>query len=355
MQTVDVDVRARRWRWAAPALMATIVVVGTIAVLVGIGNTLSPLDAWRAWFADAQTVPILHRLAVEVRTPRVVLGCLAGLALGASGALLQALTRNPLASPDLTGVTAGAVAAAVAWTAFGPTLGVLPIEWVRPTVAIAGALLTSFVVYLVTRRGGAVESTRLLLVGILAAGVLSSITSLSLLFMGPEASKVLGWLAGSLATTSWQDVWIVCVYCLPGVLLLPGAIGRAGALQLGDDVAVSLGQRRELDRVLVLVSTVLLTSGVVAVIGALGFVGLMAPHFARRFLGSNLRRLVPASALIGAAMVVVADLVARLFDPRWVFFWLGEDRIRASSLPVGVYLTLFGVPFLASLLWRRTR
>ncbi|MDN5750940.1 MAG: iron ABC transporter permease, partial [Pseudonocardia sp.] len=269
----------------------------------------------------------------------------------AAGALLQALVRNPIASPDLIGITAGAVAATVAFTAFGPALPFGTASWVLPLVATVGGFATAITVYLLTRRIGTVESTRLLLVGIVTSGVLGSITPVGLIFLGERAESLLGWLAGSLALKTWADAGLVAVYLAPGVVLAVLAIPRANLLQLGDGVAVALGQHRERDRLLVLVAAVVLTAGAVCVVGAIGFVGLVGPHIARRVVGNDTRRLVPAAAIGGAVMVLLADLVARNLDPRWLLGPLADD-VRAAALPVGVYLTLFGVPFLLSLLRR---
>lgn len=344
--------RERRWRRLAISMCALLVLLCVGYVLLGLGNVLSPADAWHA-LVDRDDAPLLHRLAIEVRLPRMVLCLIAGSALAVAGALLQALTRNPLASPELTGVTAGAVAAAVAWVAFAPPLPFVRNIWGRPAAATAGALLAAGVVYLLTRRAGSLESTRLLLMGILVAGVLTSVTTLGLMFLGPDGQRMLDWLSGSMALKTWTDVALSAVYLVPGLILLLVATGRANALQLGDDVARSLGQRPELDRLLVLLTAVLLTAGVVSIVGAIGFVGLMAPHMVRGLVGSDLRRLIPAAALLGAMMVLVADLAARNIDTSTLFFFLGGD-IRDTSLPAGVILTLFGVPYLASLLWRRT-
>lgn len=344
--------RERRWRRLAAAMAAVLVLTCIAYVLLGLDNVLSPADAWQA-LVDRDDAPLLHRLAIDVRLPRMTLCLIAGSALAAAGALLQALTRNPLASPELTGVTAGAVAAAVAWVAFAPPLPFVSNVWGRPAAATAGALGAAAVVYLLTRRAGSIESTRLLLMGILVAGVLTSVTTLGLMFLGPDAQRLLDWLAGSMALKAWSDVALIIVYLVPGVVLLLLATARANALQLGDDVARSLGQRPELDRLLVLLAAVVLTAGVVSVVGAIGFVGLMAPHMVRGLVGSDLRRLLPASALLGATMVLVADLVARNIDTSTLFFFLSGD-IRDTSVPAGVVLTLFGVPYLASLLWRRT-
>jgi iron complex transport system permease protein len=265
------------------------------------------------------------------------------------------LTRNPLASPDLTGLSAGALAAVVAWAAFGPSIELGAFDFVVPVIATCGGLTAAGLVYLLTRRVGSVESSRLLLIGILVGGVLSSISTLSLLVLGADASRFLGYLSGTLALKTWTDAAVAAAYVAPGLVLLVLAIPRANALQLGDAVAVGLGQRRELDRAIVLLAAVVLTAGVVSVTGGIGFVGLLGPHIVRPWVGSDLRRLVPAASLAGAVMVLAADLVARNFHPAWVVeAVIGPvDSYTPAQLPVGIYLTLFGVPFLVSLLRRK--
>jgi len=332
-------------------MLVGLVVAAVVYLLVGLDNVLGPDDFWRAW-RHPEDAPLVHQVAVETRVPRLLLCVLAGAALGTAGAFLQALTRNPLAAPELTGVTAGAVAAAVAWVAFAPPLPMISNSWGRPAAATLGALVSAGVVYLLTRKQGGLESTRLLLIGILVSGVLTSFTTLSLLFLGPQATNILGWLSGSVAFRTWTDVALISVYLVPGVLLCVLALGRANALQLGDDVARSLGQRAELDRIVVLAAAVVVTAGVVSVLGAIGFVRLMAPHMVRPVVGSDLRRQVPAAALIGAGMVVLADMIARNVNSRTLFAFLG-DNLSAQPLPVGVVLTLFGVPYLGYLLWRQ--
>lgn len=344
------NARERTWRWLAPLLALVLVVLVIISTLSSSTNPITLGEAWRALWSD--TVPPLDAIAVDARLPRSLLAIVAGASLAMSGALMQALTRNPLASPEITGVSSGAVAAVLCFTAFGPALSTTVVSWALPALAVAGGLLTAGVVYLLARRLGSLESTRFIMVGILFGGVLASVASVALIFLGVNADRILGWLAGSLSLKTWQDLELMSLYVLPGLVLLPLVIPRANALQLGDDVARGLGQRQDLDRILVLLTSVFLAAGTVAVVGAIGFVGLIAPHMVRRFVGSDLRRLVPATALAGAVMVSVADLVARNFDPRWVLGDLLTDVVT-TSLPVGVYLQCFGVPFLIILLWRR--
>lgn len=343
------DPRSKRWRWMLPALSAVVLLLIVANVLWGIGNMLTPEEAW--WALLGYDVPLTDVIAVDTRLPRALLAALAGASLGVSGALMQALTRNPLASPELTGVSAGAVAAVLALLAFGPSLGSSG-EWVTPLVAVLGGLAAAAIVYLLSRRLGSIETTRFILIGVLVGGVLTSVSTISLIFLGTDASRVLAWLAGSLALKTDTDLLMAVAYVLPGILLLFFVIPRANLLHLGDEVARGLGQRRDFDRLLVVLCSVFLAAGTVAIVGAIGFVGLLGPHMVRPLVGSDLRRLVPATALSGAAMVLTADLLARNIDARTLMGPLG-DEVFTGVLPVGVYLELFGVPFLIAMLLQK--
>jgi iron complex transport system permease protein len=346
------DARVRRWRWICPALIAAIILVSVASLLVGLGNMLTPADAFRALFGIGE-VPLLHEIAIDSRLPRIGLAILAGVSLGAAGALLQALTRNALAAPEIIGVADGAIAAVLAFLAFGPAIPFGLLDIAIPMIAMAGGLLAAVIVYLLSRRLGRVESTRFIMIGILFGGILASVSTASLIFLGTQVTQILGYLIGSLDLKTWEDVGLAAAYVAPGLILLVWAIPRCNALQLGDDVARGLGQRKDLDRVLVLTTCVALTAGIVAVVGGIGFVGLIGPHMVRRWVGSDLRRLVPAAALAGALMVLIADFLARNFDSAWILDVLGQETAYGQGLPVGVFLTLFGVPFLISLLWRK--
>jgi len=348
----DAGPRARRWRRVAPALLLAIAVSGVAAINVGVGNMLGPGDALAVLIGSADA-DRLHQIAVHTRGPRVVLSILVGAALGAAGALLQSLVRNPLASPEFVGVSAGAVTATVAFVAFGPPLALGTAlgapgrghgRWARgcrPRLRADPQGRPGGVDPVAAGRGRRRRRAHLA-------------TTVGLIVLGEEAESLLSWLVGSLALKTWTDAALVAVYLVPGLALTLLAIPRVNTRQLGDDVAVSLGQHRERDRLLVLLAAVTLTAAAVCVVGAIGFVGLIGPHVVRRVVGNDARRLVPAAALAGALMVLLADLLARNLDPRWLLGPLGTD-VRAQTLPVGVYLTLFGVPFLFSLLRRPSR
>lgn len=347
------DARSRRWRILLPTMLVLIFVVSVASVMLGEQFVFSPSDVWNGLLRSAN-VDRLTQILVNDRAPRVVLGLMVGGALGAAGSLLQALTRNPLASPEITGVSAGAVAAILAFLAFGPPVAFGVINWLVPVLAAVGGMATAGAVYLLNRNVDSTASERFILIGILVGGILTSLSTMALIFLGEGAGRLLDFLSGSLGQKTWSDVRVLLIYLAPGLVLLAMAIPRANALQLGEDVARSLGQRRERERLIVLVAAVILTTGAVAIGGLFGFVGLMGPHIARRFVGSDLRRLVPAAAIAGGLMVLLADFVARNVQPKALLGPFGGP-LAESYLPAGVYITLFGVPYLISLLWRAKR
>ena len=346
------DPRVRRARRLLPVIAVGLLGLLAAHVLVGFVAVLSPMEVWTA-LVDSAEAPRLHVLAVNTRLPRALTGALIGMALGSAGALLQAVTRNPLASPEITGVASGAVAATLVWLAFGPSVEPETGLWLQPVVATAGGFAAATVVYVLARRAGPLESTRLILIGVLISGVLTSLTTLSLLMLRAEAEEVLRWLSGELAFVTWGKALRVASYLVPGALLLLLAVPRANLLQLGGEVATALGQGRDRDRLLVLLAAVALTAGAVTFVGTIGFVGFIAPHFARRWVGSDLRRLIPASALVGAGVVLVADFAARNFS--LTMLPIDLPFLRNASLPAGIYVSLFAIPLIITLVLRRIR
>lgn len=350
-----VDVRARRWRFIAVGLL----LVGAVLVLVSVsfgteGVTLTPIRTWRAlWWPEV--VPREDWIATHARAPRVVLAVLAGMSLGAAGALLQALFRNPLATPEVTGVTQGATTATVMWIAWGPVVGHTSVVWVFPLVAAVGAVGGGLLVWGMSRLGGHMSSTRLILTGVLVGGVLSSMTTVSVLLGGAETQQTVqvltAWLVGSLALKTWTQVQMFGAGLAIALPLVLASIARANVLQLGDEVATGLGVRREPSRVLVLFAAAMLTATVVCTVGGIGFIGLIAPHLTRRFVGTDLRRLVPASALAGATLLLLADLLARNLRLHALFESFGVT-VAAITLPAGVYMSLIGIPFFLVILRR---
>lgn len=328
------SVRVHR-RTLAVCLALTAVVAAAIAVSVSVGDFPVPLAEVLPAIAGVGD-PSSEFIVRTLRLPRAVTGALVGAAFGTSGAVFQSLTRNPLASPDLIGINAGAMAAAVAaivWLAgSSATISV---------AALGGASVTAAVMYVLAYRRG-VTGYRLVLIGIGVDAVLRAVTSYLLtradLF---EAQQAMVWLTGSLNGRSWDHVVPVVValaVLLPATLLL----GRQlRLLELGDDAARGLGVRVEPARLALVAAAVALAAVATASAGPIAFVALIAPQIARRLARGPGAPLV-AAALVGAALVLVADLVARrAFSP--------------TELPVGVVTGLIGAPYLLWLLARANR
>lgn len=320
---------------AAWSLALLLVVLGA-----ALGDALiAPIDVVRALVGGADAYSQL--VVMELRMPRVVTALLVGAALGASGALTQAIARNPLASPDVLGITAGASAAAVGVIAASSVAGAsvlagLPIA----LAALCGAAIAAAAVVALSWRAG-VDGLRLVLVGIAVAAVFSSATSWLLVTAGiSDAASATVWLAGSLSLARWDLALLVL-----GALLLavPAALALApttASLRFGDDAATALGVRVSASKLALVVSAVVLAAAAVAAAGPIAFVALVAPHIAVR-LARAAGAPILTSAAIGAILLLLADLIARVVLP--------------VALPVGVVTAVLGGPYLILLLLRRTR
>ena len=270
------------------------------------------------------------------RLPRILTAFLVGMALSTSGAILQGITRNPLAEPGILGVNAGAGLAAVSI-----------IVWFRdvpmsllPFFAFGGALAVSMTIYALAWKGGGSSPIRLILIGVALAAMLSSATSFMLVFGDiRDVQKAHVWLAGSVYGSNWEHVNTLAAWLIG---LLPLAIFSArqlNILALGEDIASGLGLRVEGQRLFLLAISAALAAVAVSVSGTIGFVGLVAPHITRRLTGPSHEGLIPIAALFGGGLLVTADLVSR-----WV--------IAPSELPIGIVTALIGAPYFAFLLYK---
>jgi len=319
-------------------MLLTGVVLGGLFVLhIATGTVrLAPADVLAA-LRDQATDPVYRQIVWNLRLPRALVAVAAGAMLGLAGALLQALTRNPLAEPGLTGVSAGAVLLAVLWLTNQQ-------RWTNslllPAVALVGGMGAGLLVYGLSWNGR-VEPLRLALIGVLVSAVLQSGTSL-LLIRSPEAlGGVLLWIIGSLngrVWVHWNMIWPWAAVALPLGL---ACAGLANVLQLDDDIGRGLGLRIEWARALLLLVAALLTAGAVAVVGAIGFIGLIGPHIARRLIGDDARRVFLLSALLTAAILLGADVVAQGLTITPPF----PTTTARAGLPVGAVTALLGAPF----------
>lgn len=343
----DLGVAGRRRRTTAwllglgAGLLATLVLaVGIGAVTVPAGTTLRVVGHHALGLGERTWSLSRDAIIWDVRLPRVVLGAAVGAGLAVCGVALQAMVRNVLADPYLLGVSSGASSGAAAAILFGVGAGLG--QHALPVSAFAGALAASLLVLVVARSGGRVTSIRLLLAGVAVGYALYALTSF-LIFAADSAEgsrSVLFWLLGSLGLASWTaPLAVVCVVVLGTVLVLTHAGRRLDVLAIGDETAQTLGLTPDRLRVRLLVLVSLCIGVVVSAAGSIGFVGLVVPHLARRAVGSSHRAVVPVAALMGAILLVWADVVARTL-------------LQPQEIPIGILTSLVGAPFLLVLIRR---
>jgi iron complex transport system permease protein len=276
-----------------------------------------------------------------IRVPRVAVAIFVGAGLAAAGVIMQALFRNPLAEPGLAGAGSGAVLGAViAFVAGWSFHSVISL----PLAAILGALLALGLVYAMATRGGVTPVATLLLAGIAVGTLLSAVSSLLLSLHIVDwqiAQEIVFWMMGGLDSRTWTHFWICAPFVLLGLLAALLQSRDLDLLQQGEETAASLGLDIEASKRMLTLTAALLTGATVAVAGMLFFVGLVVPHAVRLVVGPSNRRLLPASAITGAAFLVLCDLTARIIHP-------------PTEIRLGVVTALCGGPIFIALLWRRS-
>ena len=285
----------------------------------------------------ADVTPIRDGIVWDLRLPRTLLAALCGAGLGLCGAIMQSLLRNPLADPFVLGISSGASTGAVLIVILGVGSGLIGLS----SGAFIGAVISFALVLLLAHAAGGTPD-RVILAGVAATQLFSALTSFIVITSAdPEQTRgVMFWLLGSLGGADWLDVALCAAVVAVGLVVCLTHSRALDAFAFGEDAASSLGVNVWRVRVTLLLATALMTAVIVSVAGAIGFVGLVLPHAARALVGSNHRRLLPASALIGSIFLVWVDAVAR-------------TAIAPQELPAGVVTALVGVPAFAVILWRR--
>ena len=332
--TVAVGTRSRRI--LGLALLLLLVVVAALASIAVGTRSIGLGELWRS-LVDRDLSTDAAVIVRQLRVPRTALGLLVGLALGVAGALMQGHTRNPLGDPGLLGVTAGAslaVVLAIAWFGIGTPSGYV---W----FAFAGALAGTVLVYVIgsAGRGGPTPVT-LALAGAALSALLYALVRAVLVSDQRTLDSFRFWVVGALAGRGADVAWQVAPFIAIGLVL---AIANAPALNLlglGEDVARGLGQRIWPARVVGLTAITLLCGAATAACGPIAFVGLVVPHAVRAVTGPDHRWLIPCSGLMGAALLLSADV-------------LGRVVARPGELQVGIVLALVGAPFFIALVRRR--
>ncbi len=306
-------------------LALTLPIVGLVAL--SIGSVHIPLAA--VWYAlvHPSAGGATHTIVWDLRLPRVLIAMGVGAGLGIAGTLLQALFRNPLVDPYITGVSAGAALAAAVGFMLGVTFALIP------AIAFAGGLICAAIVAAIGAGDSASGNLRLVLAGVAVSALASALVTLILLQRGQSGGLgILAWLAGGINGRGWNDLALMAIYLSVGCAAAFAQVHTVNLLRLGSTAAQGLGLPLQPARWRILAIAALITAACVAVSGIVGFVGLMVPHALRRIISGDARWLLPGSAVGGAIVVVIADLLARTI-------------MSPTEVPLGVLLAFVGVPF----------
>ncbi|SEM96323.1 iron complex transport system permease protein [Paenisporosarcina quisquiliarum] len=323
-------------------ILISFLIVTSVVFIVstGLGDMkLSPLTVLNVLFGGGSE---MEQLVVQsFRLPRIIVALMVGIALAVAGGILQGMIRNPLASPDILGLTGGASVAVVSFLAFFSDANnslTVSIKWL-PLAAFIGAAVIALLVYMLAWKNG-VSPIRIVLIGIGISTLMQALTTL-MMIMGPiyRASQANIWITGTVYGSSWNNVAILVPWTLVFVTIAFFMAKNINILELGDDIATGVGGRIQRQRFFLLLISTALVGGAVAFAGGIGFVGLMAPHMARRLVGSSYGALLPVSALIGGILVMLADLIGRtMFSP--------------LEIPAGVFTAGIGAPYFIYLLFK---
>jgi iron complex transport system permease protein len=325
-----------------------LVLAALLSLSVGAtGVSLAALPRVLAALATGTSDPATAReqlVLLEIRLPRLLLGAFVGSALALSGAMMQGMFRNPLADPGLIGVSSGAALAAVATIAASNGL-VLPLvralgPYLLPIAAFGGGMLATVALVGVAARHGELAMGTLLLAGIALAALASSLTGLIAYASDDRELRDLTlWMLGSLSGASWPKALAVMPFALGLALAVPRLVRGLNGLVLGEAEAFHLGIDVDRMKRLVIIATAAATGAAVAVSGIVGFVGIIVPHLVRLLAGPDHRIVLPGSALLGAALVLSADVLARML-------------VRPAELPLGTVTALLGAPLFLHLVRR---
>lgn len=328
-------------RKAATVFMMMLLVTAVVFIVsTALGEmNISPLAVLKVFFGGGTEMEQL--VVTSFRLPRIIVALMVGISLAIAGGILQGIIRNPLASPDNLGITGGAAVAVVGFLAFfsdDNNALTVSIEWM-PLAAFIGASAIGVLIYLLAWKNG-VTPIRLVLIGIGIAALMDALRTL-MMILGPiyRASQANIWITGTVHGSTWGNVSILVPWAVALITIALILARKMNIQEMGDEIATGVGVRVGRQRFLLMMISTALIGGAVAFAGGIGFVGLMAPHMARRLVGSSYGALLPVSALIGGILVMVADLIGRtLFSP--------------LEIPAGVFTAGIGAPYFIYLLFK---
>lgn len=317
------------FRSAVLIAFALLGVLGFVLALVCGTMDLSLGQVWYALFHPSEDAASL--VVWNLRFPRALLGALVGVNLALSGAILQGIMHNPLADPNIIGISSGAGLAGIVILILFPAY-----EYLITPVSFIGALLACFMIYMLAWKDG-VKPVRVVLAGVAVSAFLGSLITSLMIFYSDRVHGALMWMIGGLSARGWAHVPLVLPYTLLGLVAIFFAAHYLNILQLGDEMARGLGVNVERTRIGLTMLAALLAASAVSAVGLLGFVGLVVPHIVRLLVGSDYRVLLPGTALLGAGVIMISDTFARtVWSP--------------VELPVGIIMAFLGAPFFLYLL-----
>ncbi|WP_182187577.1 iron ABC transporter permease [Pectinatus frisingensis] len=291
---------------------------------------ITPKEIWQIFSGGTGAN---SQIMLNIRLPRTILTVLVGMNLAVSGAILQAIMRNPLADPHIIGISSGAGIAGIFIIIILPQYSFL-----IPPAAFIGAMLAALCIYVLAWKNG-IKPLRVILAGVAVSSFIGAGISALLILYSDKVHGALMWMVGGFAARSWSHVELILPYTIAGLLLGLLFTRHLNVLQLGDEIAKGLGMNVEFIRILLTAIAALLAASAVSVAGLLGFVGLIIPHTVRLLIGSDYRFLLPGSILLGGSVVTLSDTFARCaFAP--------------LELPVGIFMAVLGAPFFLFLLRR---
>lgn len=314
-------------------LMLTVLLLGMMLLALSLGSAGYSVQEIIKGLLSEESSDV-YVVVYNLRLPRVIMAIEVGASLAVSGALLQAVMRNPLADPGIIGVSAGAATAATTILLIYLTLLSLV-----PLFAFSGAVFACILIYVLAWREG-VDPVRLILSGVAINTVLGAYNAFLQMLNSDNLSGVLAFMNGSLSGVTWERIYVITAYASLGLLFSAGCAKSANILQLGDEMAEGLGI--DVDRVRLFLSAVgaFLAAATVAVAGMIGFLGLVVPHICRMIVGSDYKLLIPVSALLGALLLLAADT-------------LGRTLINGMEIPVGIVMAATGGPFFLYMLRKK--
>ncbi|EHD7794039.1 iron chelate uptake ABC transporter family permease subunit [Staphylococcus pseudintermedius] len=303
------------------SLIIVLLIVGAILSLSAGAVWISPITVMKeVWSGD-------NFILSEFRVPRMLLAILVGAALAISGAVIQGVIRNPLASPDVIGITKGASLAAVIVIIVFPTAPL----FVLPVASFIGALVISLILSLLISWQG-IKGSQLALIGMAIGAVAMALVQYLLIRNPMEANIALVWLTGSLFGRSMDHVLTILPWLIVAIPVIFLYARKLDILHLGEEVAAALGTHVQRTKMILLFASVMLAGAAISVVGGLSFLGLIAPHIARSLVGHQHRHIVAMSGLVGALLMVIADGLARIIAP-------------PIDIPVGVLIAIIGAPY----------